>query len=316
MVDPVKALLDRLLSIRWTDKCLERVSQVRLLEEHARRAALWRRRFGSGWYFADLAFLVAPSVRASQEVLRRFHEGVPHYLSGNVLHVCENALHYAALQKAGKCPADLPNPFEPLIVLFERGSLFSRNGAGFYDMDGLGVRLRNVDDYLQDEPRAPLDPEQLNDIDWRVLEDDIVEEVSDLEAGAEVELLAPVGTKYRRCVLLSRNKRELVASIVERTPAGGEVMRSMHEAAQKSASVGRRMRTVGEHNELQCRIAWPPSEEQLRQVVEALVHVLRRGYGVEEAGDLRYRAFQRESGEELTLYELRLIWERKVDEDA
>jgi hypothetical protein len=300
-VEPVEVFLERLLSIQWTERHLRRESQARLLEEHARRVALWRRRFGAGWYFADLAAVADSSVRASEDVLHRLHEGVSIHLSGYALRVCEYALHYAALQKAGKCPADLPDPFEPLIVLFERGSIFSRDGAGYIDVDGLGVRLRNVDDYLQDEPRAPVDPEQLNDIDWRVLEDDLVEEVADLEAGAEVDFLAPLGTKYRRCVLLSWNKRELVVSIVDRAPAESGVMRSMHEAAQKSASMDWQMQTVGEHNELQCRIALPPSEEQLRQVVEALTHVLRRGYGVEEANTLRYRALQRESGEKLTL---------------
>lgn len=68
---------------------------------------------------------------------------------------CIRALHFAALLDAGiDLPQALPLPFEPLLVMFERGD-FRVEGSGLIDVDTLGIRVGTVDENLLPEPIRP-----------------------------------------------------------------------------------------------------------------------------------------------------------------
>ncbi|GLW64799.1 hypothetical protein Arub01_30430 [Actinomadura rubrobrunea] len=273
---------------------------------------MWAKKFNSTeWPFFDVAALVDPSVRADEEVLAKLDKGLPIFLSLPTIRFCERALHFATLKRAGKAPSELPDPFEPLIVLFERGSLFSSEGSGYIDVDGLGIRRGRFVDYLQDEPRAPVDREQLNDLDWRVLADRLAKEIAGLDSGIEITLSASSGADHRQYVLLSREERELAVVLVEDDSAAARVSESLSEGMQESwAASWRHVDAPDGHNKLECRMTWPPSDGQLKQLVDTLVHALRRGFGLDETGNLCYEALQRESGKAIWLPRLGLTPQR------
>jgi hypothetical protein len=75
-------------------------------------------------------------------------------------------LHFAALLDAGiDLPQAPPLPFEPLLVMFERGGGFRVEGGGFIDVDTLGVKIGTIEDNLNSEPIVKLDQAALDALD-------------------------------------------------------------------------------------------------------------------------------------------------------
>lgn len=125
-------LAKRLQLIAWNEKNFQRKSQVRLLQEYLRRSALWAQELGRGaWPFYDIAQIIAPSVRAPQQLVketRRSLSSTTYY----VLHTAEWALHFAQLEDSGAEIPDLPHPYFPLTLLHERGDTINYISAGFF----------------------------------------------------------------------------------------------------------------------------------------------------------------------------------------
>ncbi|MFL1431331.1 MULTISPECIES: RDD family protein [unclassified Nocardiopsis] len=155
----VDALAARIHAIDWNggaggDRTRSRVA---LMREYLRRAALWTRAVqGKGWPFYDVAEFAAPGVRASEGVVGGVLESpaiVEQYPT--VGKSCVWALHLATARDAGVELPELPDLFEPLIRMYERGGGFSLSGAGTIDIDGAGLYRGTLLDHLGDEPRAP-----------------------------------------------------------------------------------------------------------------------------------------------------------------
>ncbi len=153
----VSDLAVRIHAIDWNGNLDHTGSRVSLMREYLRRAAVWTRTLGAkGWPFYDIAEFAAPGVRAADEVV----EGV----LGNpavieqfpaVGKTCVWALHLAAARDAGASLPALPDPFEPLIRMYERGGGFSLSLTGTIDIDGVGLYRGTLLDHIGDEPRAP-----------------------------------------------------------------------------------------------------------------------------------------------------------------
>ncbi|TDQ52272.1 hypothetical protein [Actinorugispora endophytica] len=168
MSDPVEGLVDRLLAADWSGSYEQRPSQAALMREYLRRSAWWAKRFDAeGWPFFDIASWVDPSVRADPGQVRRLQEGLPDWVYLTVRHTCVWALHFRALQESGADLPDLPDPFAPLLLMFERGSGFTVDGTGFIEVDFRSIRKGRRNDHLVKEPKAPLDPAELDAMDRR-----------------------------------------------------------------------------------------------------------------------------------------------------
>jgi hypothetical protein len=163
--------LARLLAVDWksTQAFEHRRSRVKLMKEYVRRAALWARELGGGkpWPFFDIAALIAPDVHPPQEMADQL-EVLIYDRIGRLWtqDCCRAALRWAALLDSGSpIPAGLPDPYEPLLLMFERGGGFITE-HGFIDVDGAAVPRLTMADYLSDEPvLASLDPGFLDALD-------------------------------------------------------------------------------------------------------------------------------------------------------
>ncbi|MGH3940619.1 MAG: hypothetical protein ACRDTG_18680 [Pseudonocardiaceae bacterium] len=168
MVDHVTHLAERILAINWAESPDKTRSRGYLMKEYLRRAAWWAKATKSlQWPFLDIAAAVNPTVRADSAVVERVAEQVKKDLQGVlVTRTCIRALHFAALLDAGiDLPQELPLPFEPLIVMFERGGGFHVEGSGLIDVDTLGIRVGTVDENLLPEPIVQLDEAALDALD-------------------------------------------------------------------------------------------------------------------------------------------------------
>ncbi|MEV5592891.1 hypothetical protein [Streptomyces sp. NPDC052496] len=176
------AMVDRLLAIDWRDEEAEfehSASRARLLREYLRRTALWVQELQKGddrpffdvsqsdrWPFFDLAKRVDPSVRADEGLSQRLDDFIDEHVPGALAaRLCRAALNWASISRdsLGKLP-ELPDPFEPLVVLFERGGGFWVEN-GFVDFVAYRVRLATWQEHLAAAPLTSLDPASLDALD-------------------------------------------------------------------------------------------------------------------------------------------------------
>ncbi len=160
----VSRMAGRLASVDW-DGDMERArSRVALMGEFLRRSALWADALGgSRWPFFDVASLVDPSVRADDDLVARARGGTA-LQDAVVADTVAWALHFAALRDAGVILPELPDPFEPLVVMYERGGGFSRHTGLFVQVD---VANSPIGDRADRAARQPLvmDPAELDALD-------------------------------------------------------------------------------------------------------------------------------------------------------
>ncbi|ASW53277.1 hypothetical protein [Plantactinospora sp. KBS50] len=168
MAHHVAATVDRILAINWGGSDDRTTSRGYLMKEYLRRAAWWARTTGAeGFPFFDIAASVEPAVRADPLLVDR----VTGHLSANlqgaaVTNACVNALHFAALLDAEvQLPSAPPEPFEPLLLLLERGGGFRVGGGGLIDVDTLGIPPGTVGSNLRAEPYVELEQSALDALD-------------------------------------------------------------------------------------------------------------------------------------------------------
>jgi hypothetical protein len=168
MGDRVDRLAVRLTAIDWAGSFDRTTSRGYLMKEYLRRAAFWARATNApGFPFFDIAAAVNPQVRADPTLV----EGVSAHLAARlqgvvVVRAATHALHFAALQDAGvPLPTAPPEPFEPLVTMFERGGGFHVGGGTLIDVDTLGIRAGSVEENLRPEPYVALDRVALDALD-------------------------------------------------------------------------------------------------------------------------------------------------------
>ncbi|WP_144121454.1 hypothetical protein [Catellatospora sichuanensis] len=159
-----RALADRLARVEWLDDDQRAPSRSRLMSEYLRRAALWAQRLDAArlWPFFDVAQLIDPGTRADPELVREVCAQAAERGANHLdRRLCEYALHFAALPDP---PAGLPDPFAPLIELYERGGQFHQE-AGLIYFGPMGVKLGSMADHLAAEPLPGTDPAALDAVD-------------------------------------------------------------------------------------------------------------------------------------------------------
>jgi hypothetical protein len=160
----VSRLAGRLEGVDWGGDWERARSRVRLMQEFLRRSALWAGELGGeGWPFFDVAALVDPAVRADPQTVGQVVAGAS-ALQPVVGDTCAWALHFAALRDAEVRLPELPDPFEPLVVMYERGGGFSRHAGLFIQVDMADVLIGDCADRAARAPLA-IEPAELDALD-------------------------------------------------------------------------------------------------------------------------------------------------------
>ena len=148
--ETINGTFQRLMGLSWEGDPEPRAT-VRLMREHLHLMARWASALGceDAWPFFDVAAKVQPEVRATtaevttlEQHLRSLH------LPNRVVNACIWALHWDQVKAlpAVACFA-LPDPFEPLLAMFEQGGRFTTE-HGYVDVEGAAFRLGRLTDHL------------------------------------------------------------------------------------------------------------------------------------------------------------------------
>jgi hypothetical protein len=168
MTDQVTATAERIAAIEWIGSFDRMTSRGYLMKEYLRRAAWWAKVTKAQEFpFFDIAAAVNPAVRADPSLVLRVTQELAAKMQGILVQeTCANALHFAALLDARIPLPEAPEmPFEPLLVMFERGGGFRDEGSGLIDVDLLGIPIGSVEDNLRAEPYVQLGLTDLDALD-------------------------------------------------------------------------------------------------------------------------------------------------------
>ncbi|HET6480417.1 MAG TPA: hypothetical protein VFG35_10320 [Actinoplanes sp.] len=165
--EAVQEMAERLSAIDWERRGDQAWSKAALVKEYFRRAARWAATYGcdSPVPFFDIAACVDSAVRADQRVVDDVLEKVD--AGGrNVARIVPFILQWAALSASAgiEIPADLQDPFEPLLLLFERGGGFHIEN-GEVNLEWKSVRMAGWRDRADDPPIASFATDVLDEID-------------------------------------------------------------------------------------------------------------------------------------------------------
>ncbi|MFI5897397.1 hypothetical protein ACIA5D_45630 [Actinoplanes sp. NPDC051513] len=165
--EAVRAMAERLSAIDWERRGDKTWSKAALLKEYFRRAARWAAAFDCDTPvpFYDIAACVDPSIRASEgavdDVLDKVAAG-----GRSIARIAPFLLNWAALRATPgiDLPGELEDPFEPLILLFERGGGFHTEN-GQVNLEWKSVRMAGWRDRANDAPMGSFATDVLDEID-------------------------------------------------------------------------------------------------------------------------------------------------------
>ncbi|WP_231905071.1 MULTISPECIES: hypothetical protein [Streptomycetaceae] len=165
-------MLERLFVIDWRDSknsIQHNVSRAKLMREYLRRAALWVNELGGTdrWPFFDIAGRIAPSVRTNPDLAARLERYIEENVGGiSTEDALRAILRWATLRDVHKGQLPYPNdPFEPLLVMYERGGEVVADEARFFNFGHRSVRLKPWPQHLSPDPVVSLDPATLDALD-------------------------------------------------------------------------------------------------------------------------------------------------------
>ena len=172
MIDNATATAQRIMAIDWTGSFERTASRVALLREYLRRAAWWAKDLEPGqWPFFDIAGTIEPTIRADPRLIRRVEDHLASKLKRKtslVTRTCESAMHFATLldsrTQLPQLPATVMRPFEPLLLMFERGGGFRIEGSGLIEVDIAGVPKGTIES-CKNRAELSLDPAVLDALD-------------------------------------------------------------------------------------------------------------------------------------------------------
>ncbi|WP_051836439.1 hypothetical protein [Streptomyces sp. NRRL WC-3742] len=165
-------MADRLKAIAWKapgTAIKKGFSRAALMEEYFRRAALWLDAYGEPqmWPFFDLAEIVDPSVRVDPVLIEDIELFIDDACgSSYAMDSGAAAVQWAALTSApGVQLPPLPDPFEPLLRLYERGGASFQFANGFIDFGMIMVPRGRWRGHLALDPVVELDDRALDVLD-------------------------------------------------------------------------------------------------------------------------------------------------------
>jgi len=145
-------------------------SCVMLMREYLRRLATSGHALASPRVhpFLDLAQLINSKIRADESLVEQVTAHMRRQCGAHAALLAKNALHFAALTDTEKSPKGVPSDvYEPVIILLERGGSITHEGAGFIDIDSVGVPIQDLSSFLRDKPFTSLEATDLDRLDER-----------------------------------------------------------------------------------------------------------------------------------------------------
>lgn len=117
----------RLEAIDWNDDLVRSGSRIRLMQEYLRRAALWAQALDcpKRWPFFDIAAYADPPAHVEDEYFGQLRSRLGD--AGAIyptLNLIRFMLNFTVLEFR---PSGLPDPFGPLLRVFERGGNVNRS---------------------------------------------------------------------------------------------------------------------------------------------------------------------------------------------
>ncbi|MCX5012022.1 hypothetical protein OG765_13620 [Streptomyces sp. NBC_00555] len=166
-------VLERLRAVEWDgewDDVLVHVMSRRLLfREYLRRAGIWAQAYSAEamWPFFDVVECVDPEFSLSTEVDAQLRECLGQIIYvGAVKRTCTGAVRLADYRaRHPEALPDLPDPYEPLLLFYERGGAFFQDSGGFLDLTGVTVRRGTLVGRVTNPPLSSLDPALLDAVD-------------------------------------------------------------------------------------------------------------------------------------------------------
>ncbi|MFG2842795.1 hypothetical protein ACGF12_06415 [Kitasatospora sp. NPDC048296] len=166
------AMMDRLAAINWTHRAghdAHAGSRSRLMVEYLRRAALWAEVLGGPprWPYFDIAGALAPEVRVDPATAERLEKYVEEHVDGvSAVFVCRAAVRWATLRNTpGVQLPVLPDPFEPLLLMYERGGEVLYDDSWAFNFGIRRVQIKLWREHLSAEPATAVDPATLDALD-------------------------------------------------------------------------------------------------------------------------------------------------------
>lgn len=160
VADSLDAVIERLRRVDWATVTGRRDSRVALMKEFLRRSALYSEAcdLADRWPFFDIAASVDPNTPEVPVPGDLLAIGLPPRVRDTIRWM----LRWAA--SPPRAHAELPDPYEPLLLFFERGGGFTVENR-MVDVDSAGIPLRDRQRYLRGEPFAALDRAALDALD-------------------------------------------------------------------------------------------------------------------------------------------------------
>jgi hypothetical protein len=186
--------LRRLRSIDWRCKEDRRNSLARLMQEYLRRAALWGKELNATdrWPFFDIAKCISENLCFPTELETSLEECLSKFnLRPTIKKSCLWYLKWSALKDRALDPkvdpeesresasvrfdfkawlsepeSHLPDPYEPLILLYERGGIFyTEHGFIMVGSAGIPAMITGWTAYDRQKPFVDLDEQTLDRLD-------------------------------------------------------------------------------------------------------------------------------------------------------
>ncbi|MFE9098358.1 hypothetical protein [Streptomyces sp. NPDC007264] len=169
--EPPRAVLERLRAVDWYGDWDVATAHTRsralLMREYLRRAAVWAQAYGAEeeWPFFDVTEFVGSGFRLDPELETELEEFLAHKVpTPSTARTCRGAVRWAALKAESKdVLPDLPDPYDPLLRMYERGGGYSIEE--FIDLYGVTIPHGSFQSNLDAEPFLWLAPGTLDALD-------------------------------------------------------------------------------------------------------------------------------------------------------
>ena len=161
--------IERIMSISWESDFSRSESQYALFCEFFRRMAKWTEFLGcrEQWLFGNLANYVDSNLEIDRSKIDRLEQHLKnlglHFL---IIRVCINFVYWEMLEKRFSLMKEskLPEPYEPIILMFERGGIFDTE-HGYFDLSGIGIPKPTWKSSYNNISEIKITPEELDRID-------------------------------------------------------------------------------------------------------------------------------------------------------
>ncbi|MEE1930957.1 hypothetical protein V1J52_22725 [Streptomyces sp. TRM 70351] len=163
-------VLTRLQSITWldVDACFDHErSRAALMLEYLRRAGAWAQFCDAeqAWPFFDIGALIDPALQVEEDVAADLEAFVSKVFWDSHKKVCRGAVKWPeVVRRHGVDLPDLGDPYEPLLLMFERGGGFSMVNE-FVDLTGAMIPVRNLHHHLSNPLLESTHTEALDALD-------------------------------------------------------------------------------------------------------------------------------------------------------